>query len=96
MKTGILLAQNTNVCNYVEDQKFHACDSDLHNVILRLEHDSVFAIEWFECNYMKLNQDKSHLLISGHNMKVYGQILVLSKFGKAVIKKFLELTLMTN
>ena len=49
------LAENANVCNYVEDKRFHACDSDLHNLILRLEHDSIFAIEWFECSYMKLN-----------------------------------------
>ena len=33
---------------------------------LRLEHDSVLAIEWFEYNYMKVNQDRCHLLISGH------------------------------
>ena len=24
------------------------------------------AIEWFHCNYMKLNKDKCHLNISGH------------------------------
>ena len=35
-------------------------------LISRLEHDSVLAIEWFECNDMKLNQDKCHLLISEH------------------------------
>ena len=43
-----------------------ACDSDLENLILILEDDTVLAIEWFECNYMKLNQDKRHFLISGH------------------------------
>ena len=60
------LTENTNVCIYVEDTTFYTCDSDLHNLILRLEHDSVLVIEWFECNYMKLNQDKYHLLISGY------------------------------
>ena len=34
----------------------HACDSDLGNVIKRLEHDSMLAIELFESNYMKLNE----------------------------------------
>ena len=29
-------------------------------------------------------------------MKVHGQILVLAKFGKAMIKNFLELTLIAN
>ena len=60
------LAENTNICIYVGDTTFYACDSDLHNLILRLEHDYVLVIEWFECNYMKLNQDKYHLLISRH------------------------------
>ena len=36
------------------------------SLIVRLEHDSVLTIEWFECNYIKLNQDTCHLLISGH------------------------------
>ena len=40
--------------------------SDLRNLISSLDHDFVLAIEWFERNYMKLNQDKCHLLISGH------------------------------
>ena len=60
------LAEKTNVCNYADDTIFFACDLDLHNLILRLEHDSVLPIEWFECNCMKLNQDKFHLLIPEH------------------------------
>ena len=34
--------------------------------ILRLEHDFVLAIEWFECNNTKLNQDKCDWLILGY------------------------------
>ena len=62
------LMENTNICNYDNTtfDSFDACDSDFQNLISRLEHDSVLAIEWFECNFMKLNQDKCHLLISGH------------------------------
>ena len=60
------LTENTNVCNYADDATFYACDWDLHNLISRLEHDSVLAIEWLQCNYMKLNQGKCNLLISGH------------------------------
>ena len=32
-----------------------------------MEHDSQLAIEWFESNCMKLNQDKCHLLVPGYN-----------------------------
>ena len=60
------VTDKTSVCNYADDTTLFACDSDLHYLKSRLEHDSVLAIEWFECNYMKLNQDKCHLLILGH------------------------------
>ena len=33
---------------------------------MRLVHDSALAVCWFESNYMKLNTDKSHLIISGN------------------------------
>ena len=52
----LFLTENTDVCNYAKD---------LQNLISRLENDSVLAIEWFECNYMKLNHDKYDLLILG-------------------------------
>ena len=33
---------------------------------MRLERDSALAVCWFESNYMKLNTDKYHLIISGN------------------------------
>ena len=32
----------------------------------RLEHDSFLAIEWFQNNYVKLNEGKCHLLVGGY------------------------------
>ena len=32
----------------------------------RLEHNTKLAIEWFENNYTKLNEDKCHLLVAEH------------------------------
>ena len=55
-----------DVCNFANDTTFHACDSSLEDLVNRLEHDANLVIEWFDCNYMKLNQDKCHLIISGH------------------------------
>ena len=60
------LAESIKVCNFADDTTFFACDKDLKTLISRLEHDSHLAIEWFESNYMKLNQDKCHLLVSGY------------------------------
>ena len=47
-------------------QPFFACDNDLKTFISRLEHDSHLAIEWFESNYMGLNQNKCHLFVLGY------------------------------
>ena len=57
---------NTDASNYSDDTDLYACDTDLENLLYRLEHDALIAIEWFECNYMKLNESKCHFLISGN------------------------------
>ena len=61
-----LLDDYTEVCNFVDDTTFFARDKDLGSLINRSEHDSFLAIEWFQNNYMKLNEDKCYLLAGGH------------------------------
>ena len=57
------------------DTTFFACDKNLNSLIKRLEHDSLRAIEWFQNNNMKLNQDKCQLLVSGYKHEnVWAQI----------------------
>ena len=59
---------STNVCNYAHHTTFHVCDmilEDLEYLVRRLEHDLMLAIDWFESNYMRLNQDKCHFLLAG-------------------------------
>ena len=58
--------EETEAINYADDTNLHACDMDLGNLMRRLEHDYLIVIEWFESNYMKLNGNKCHLIISGH------------------------------
>ena len=41
----------------------------MKTLISRLEHYSHLAIEWFETNYMKLNQGKCHLLVSRYEQE---------------------------
>ena len=41
----------------------------MKTLISRLEHYSHLAIEWFEANYMKLNQGKCHLLVSRYEQE---------------------------
>ena len=68
------------VCNFADSTAFFACDKDLGSLINSLEHDSSLAIEWFQNNYMKLNEDKCNLLAGGYKHKVSGQ-----KVGGATI-----------
>ena len=56
----------TETFNYADDTDLYACDIDLENLIYSLERDARISIEWFESNYMKLNEDKCHFLISGN------------------------------
>ena len=36
------------------------------SLLLDLERDSLLAGQWFEDNYMILNEEKCHYIISGH------------------------------
>ena len=90
------LTENTNVCNYADDTTFYACDSDLHNLILRLEHDSILAIEWFECNSIKLNHDKCHLLISGQKYESVWANIGSCKIWESNDQKLLEVNIDRN
>ena len=58
------LTECTDVCNFADDTNFFACNRDLKHLMERLEHDTKLAIEWFENNYIKLNEDKCHLLVA--------------------------------
>jgi len=60
---------DSNVCNYADDTTLYLADISLKNLLLRLEHDSLLAISWFDNNYMKLNSDKCHLLVSGQKFE---------------------------
>ena len=77
------LSEFTDLCNFADDTTFHACDM-VNFLIKRLEHDSILAIEWFENNNMKLNQDKCHLLVSGYKNENVWANIGKEKFGKVI------------
>ena len=56
------LTELTDVCNFADDTTLHACGFSLKDLVNRLEHDANPAVEWFDCNYMKLNQDECVIL----------------------------------
>ena len=83
------ITEMTNVCNCADDATFHACDSDLESLIQRLEHDSMLATEWFESNYMRLNDDKCHLLLPGYKHEVMWTSIGQSQIWESKEQKLL-------
>ena len=85
-----------NVCNYADDTTFYHRDSDSCDLIKRLEHDSSLAIEWFECNYMKLNEDKCHFIISGYKHEIMFANIRESRIWETGQQKLLGVTIDKN
>ena len=75
---------------------FFACDSDLKHVMERLEHDAKLAIEWFENNYMKLNEGKCHLLVAGHRYETLWASIRETRSWESKNEKLLGLTIDRN
>ena len=58
--------KNTEICNFADDTTHHACDTNFDELLVCLEHDTTLTVCWFESNYMTLNTDKCHIIISGN------------------------------
>ena len=56
----------------------------------------MLAIEWCESNYMKLNQDKCHLLLSGHKHEVMFTKKEHSKIWESCAQKLLGIIIDRN
>ena len=82
------MVESTEVRNFADDTPVFASEKDLNSLINRLEHDSLLAIEWFENNYMKLNQEKYHLLVWGTNLKTSRQKLAMQKLEKVLSRNY--------
>ena len=57
--------QDISICNFADDATPFLCDETLENALDKLEGNSELVIFWFENNYMKLDTNKCHLLVSG-------------------------------
>ena len=62
----------------------------------RLEHDKKLAVEWFENDYMKLNEDKFHLLVAEHRYETLWPNIGETRVWKSKNEKLLGLTIDRN
>ena len=75
--------KGVDILNFSDDTTPYVCDPNLKTVLETLEHNSELAIAWFEMNYMKLNIDNCHLLISGNkNAQMWGKTGQRYSLGK--------------
>ena len=57
----ILFIVKSNICNFVDDDSLYSCEKTLKMVILNLEYDLLFVLNWFSFNL--LNPEKFQMLI---------------------------------
>ena len=57
--------KDTEICNYADGTTIFAYGSDKYSILKSLEEDTSLLSLWFENNYVKMNEDKSHLLVFG-------------------------------
>ena len=56
--------KETELTNYADDNTPYVINSNIDNLIKSLENDSFILIKWFYDNYLMMNADKSHLLVT--------------------------------
>ena len=61
-----------NVCNLYNFADYatpYVCGKNLLFILTKLEEHSIFVIEWFESDYMKMNPDKCNFFILGNKFE---------------------------
>ena len=86
------LNEETDICNYADDTTPHACDTEIQNLIRRLEHDCLLEIEWFDnvgdAQIWESNDEVLLCITIDKEMKFKGHFSKLSKKVKRKIPAF--------
>ena len=83
------ITDETGICNFADDTTYYDCDKNLDLLINRLECVSLKAITWFETNFMKLNEEKCHLIIAGHKFESVWAMIGESRIWESRREKLL-------
>ena len=82
-----------NICNFADDTTTYVCDENLDFVLKRLEHQSNFALKWFEDKNMKMNSGKCHLFVSGNKYEQMWAKIGDDKIWESRTVKLLSITI---
>ena len=69
----------SDLCNFADDNTLYACDVSLNVLVEKLETSAKSVIEWFENNYMKLNESRCKILVCGDKEEVIIASIGISK-----------------
>ena len=58
--------KDVGICNFADDTTTYISDASLESVLKSLKKNSMLAVRSSKNNYMKLNTDKCHLIVSGY------------------------------
>ena len=81
----LYLMEDAEICNYADDTTIYVVSDKIDDVVRRLEDGIAAVLNWFPNNYMKLNEEKCHVMIFGG---IHDDIRV--KIGTSVIKETKE------
>ena len=88
--------ENYDIANYVDDTTPHSSQRNHQFVIEELEKYSAILFKWLGNNFMKVNIDKSHLLISG-NTKLTSNMDITNNLTESEMKQeLLGITIDSN
>ena len=58
--------KDTKIINFDDANTPYICGTDIDNILGKLENEGNILIKWFSNNYMKVNADKCHLLVTNN------------------------------
>ena len=79
------LVGEAEICNYADDSTIYACDTTIELVIDKLEKHSFEIASWYSNNFMKLNEEKCHVMLYGDKSNDHSV-----NVGQALIKESIE------
>ena len=87
-----LFVRCTNICNYADGTTIFACHPTLETIIEQLETESTLVAKSFSGNYLKLNDDKCHLMIFTNKCSKATVIIRSSTFKESEYEKMPSIT----
>ena len=64
----IYFIQNTEICNFADDNYIYPCGTNLDGIIIDLEEDLCQALKWFEANRLVANPTKFQMMLFGSKL----------------------------